>query len=95
VLLEARYRDTGEDAYPDIREKAPAFFEKLPDLATLMRRVMNAQAGEDSKAELESPGEERRWAERGVFRVLLEKFGYLPITTDSHLGPRWTPKTGH
>ena len=26
------------------------------------------------------------WAERGLFKVILEKFGRLPITTDSHLG---------
>ena len=26
------------------------------------------------------------WAERGLFKVILEKFGYLPITTDSHFG---------
>ncbi len=27
VVLEARYKDSGKDAYPDIREKAPAFFK--------------------------------------------------------------------
>jgi len=26
------------------------------------------------------------WAERNLFKVILEKFGYLPITTDSHYG---------
>jgi alpha-galactosidase len=30
VLVEATYRDTGEDAYPDIREKGPAYFEQAP-----------------------------------------------------------------
>ncbi len=54
VLLKARYRDTGEDAYPDIREKAPKYFAGMP--------------------------------ERGLFRIILERFGYLPITTDSHFG---------
>jgi alpha-galactosidase len=33
-----------------------------------------------------SAGRKKVWAERELFRVLLEKFGYLPITTDSHLG---------
>jgi alpha-galactosidase len=28
----------------------------------------------------------RDWSERGLFKLILEKFGYLPITTDSHLG---------
>jgi alpha-galactosidase len=27
VLLEVKYRDSGRDAYPDIREKAPAYFD--------------------------------------------------------------------
>ncbi|MDR3475712.1 MAG: hypothetical protein P4M09_29040 [Devosia sp.] len=30
VLVEATYRDSGQDAYPDIRAKAPAYFAKAP-----------------------------------------------------------------
>lgn len=30
VLVEARYNDNGRDAYPDIREKAPAYFAAAP-----------------------------------------------------------------
>lgn len=30
VLVEARYKDTGKDAYPDVRERAPAYFAKAP-----------------------------------------------------------------
>ena len=29
VILEAKYRDTGKDAYPEIRKKGPAAFEKI------------------------------------------------------------------
>ena len=29
VILEAKYRDTGKDAYPDIREKAPSRLDRL------------------------------------------------------------------
>ena len=54
VLLEVRYKDTGKDAYPDVRERAPAYFKNMP--------------------------------ERGLFREILNRFGYLPITTDSHFG---------
>ncbi len=53
ILVEARYKATGQDAYPDIRAKAPDFFERR---------------------------------ERGLFATLLQRFGYLPITTDSHMG---------
>jgi alpha-galactosidase len=53
ILLEARFKATGQDAYPDIRAKAPGYFEAR---------------------------------ERGLFMELLRRFGYLPITTDSHMG---------
>nr|MDO8133346.1 hypothetical protein [Candidatus Njordarchaeum guaymaensis] len=29
ILLDAKYKDTGKDAYPDIRKKARAYFEKV------------------------------------------------------------------
>ena len=61
VLVEASYKDTSEDAYPDIRAKGPAYF---------------AQA----KAYYDNIGE------RGLFLEILNRFGYLPITTDSHFG---------
>ncbi len=61
ILVEATYRDSGKDAYPDIREKGPAYFEKAP-----------AYFG--------------NIGERGLFLEILDRFGYLPTTTDSHLG---------
>ena len=57
VLVEVRYRDTGRDAYPELLEKAPAYFER-----------------------------EYNNKERGLFKVLMDRFHCLPITTDSHLG---------
>jgi alpha-galactosidase len=86
VLLEAHYRDTGEDAYPDIRAKAPDFFENLPDLGTVIKKLLAHKAGSTPGSEPALREGAGKWAERGLFRVLLEKFGYLPITTDSHLG---------
>jgi alpha-galactosidase len=61
ILVEATYKDTGEDAYPDIRAKGPAYFAQ-------------AQAYYDNIGE------------RGLFLEILNRFGYLPITTDSHFG---------
>ncbi|MDY6875775.1 MAG: alpha-glucosidase [Chloroflexota bacterium] len=62
ILLEVKYKDTGKDAYPDVRERSPAYFENMP--------------------------------ERGLFREILNRFGYLPITTDSHFGEyiQWAHK---
>jgi len=86
VLVEARYRDSGRDAYPEILEKAPAYFEHVPDFGSILKRIFDAQAA-TARGEEPPPSEAiHPWAERGAFRVLLEKFRCLPITTDSHIG---------
>jgi alpha-galactosidase len=95
VLLECTYKDTGKDAYPDIREKAPAYFERLPtgkQIRELVKEIwtkQGEQAVRDRAAMLraiEALEPDYLWHERGLFKVILEQFGYLPITTDSHFG---------
>jgi alpha-galactosidase len=86
VLLEAIYKDTRKDAYPDIRQKAPAYFESLPE-----QSYENLGATKELLEEARGSGSPRSgrihvWPERELFKVILEKFGYLPITTDSHFG---------
>ncbi len=66
ILLEAKYKDTGKDGYPIIKQKFYDYYSNL----------VNEHEGHPSK-----PG-----AERGVFFELYKQYGYLPITTDSHLG---------
>ena len=66
ILLEANYKDTGNDGYPIIKKKFDSYYSKL----------INEHEGSPSR-----PG-----AERGVFKELFKQYGYLPITTDSHLG---------
>ncbi len=66
ILLEAKYKDSGNDGYPIIKEKFYDYYSKL----------VNGHEGHPSQ-----PG-----AERGVFFELYKQYGYLPITTDSHLG---------
>ncbi len=79
VLLRASYNDTGQDAYPDIRAKAPAYFATATSSADYF---MPEAMGEDTN---------RLWAGRHLFREVLNRFGYLPITEDSHFGEyiRW------
>lgn len=102
VLLEAVYRDSGRDAYPEIRAKAGAYFASLPEgsyenLGATKELLDDArskagstraadQGGEPGTGAERSPLRRGVWPERELFRVLLEKFGLLPITTDSHLG---------
>lgn len=78
ILLDVRYKDTGADAYPELRAKAPAYFAAQP---SLMEWIAHEK---DPATPLEHNGSE--WAERELFKVVLETFGYLPITTDSHFG---------
>jgi alpha-galactosidase len=86
VLLEASYRDTGRDAYPDIRAKAGQYFAALPEESYenlgATKEMLDAARGSLERA----PGRRGLWPERELFRVILEKFGLLPITTDSHIG---------
>jgi len=37
VLLEVKYKDTGKDAYPDVRERAPAYFTDMPERDLLVK----------------------------------------------------------
>lgn len=39
VLLEATYKDTGKDAYPDIRKKAPEYFKNAREIG-LIKEIM-------------------------------------------------------
>jgi alpha-galactosidase len=78
VLLDVHYKDSGADAYPDVRAKAPAYFAALPSLEEEIRHHFDPSIPLVHKTS--------EWAERELFKVILETFGYLPITTDSHFG---------
>jgi alpha-galactosidase len=83
-LLEAKYKD-GRDAYPDIRAKAPDFFGRMPSLNALDKYYK--ETGREPKTPEDFAQVEMEiWPERRVFQIILEKFGLLPITTDSHFG---------
>ncbi|MHA1297485.1 MAG: hypothetical protein ACTSPH_12870 [Promethearchaeota archaeon] len=58
VLLSIKYKDTGKDAYPDLRKKAPAYLSKLTGFM----------------------------GDVDLAIYILEKYGYIPYTTDSHYG---------
>jgi alpha-galactosidase len=79
------YKETGQDAYPDIREKAPDYFRKMPTRNAVEKYFK--ETGQRPKSIEDLAGiEYEEWSERGLFKVILEDFGYLPITTDSHFG---------
>jgi alpha-galactosidase len=84
-VLTARYKATGKDAYPDIRAKAPAFFGAMPSLSTEFKYFKETGIWPE-KPEDFAAVEKEYWPERKVFQVILEKFGLMPITSDSHFG---------
>ncbi len=85
AVLTAEYIETGEDAYPDIRARAPLFFGNMPSLDTIFRYFKETGQWPE-KPEDFTVLETESWPERGVFQVILETFGLLPITSDSHFG---------
>ena len=90
VVLEAHYKDTGIDAYPDIMKKGPAFFAREPGFSNLLeytRKTGKFYQSEGSRkrfTDLSFNGKE--WADRQLFKVIMEHFHVLPITVDSHFG---------
>ncbi|MCJ7700481.1 MAG: alpha-glucosidase [Anaerolineales bacterium] len=85
VVLTAEYQKTGEDAYLDIRAKAPQFFGNMPSLDTVHKYFKETGQWPEKPEDFASL-ETEAWPERRVFEVILEKFGLLPITSDSHFG---------
>ncbi|MDD3671651.1 MAG: alpha-glucosidase [Sphaerochaetaceae bacterium] len=91
VLLEARYKDSGTDAYPDILSKAPDFFEREPGYSDILEYVsMHGEAprteGSTGQLDLGIERSAKSWADRTMFKQIMERYKLLPITVDSHLG---------
>jgi alpha-galactosidase len=84
-VITAKYKATGKDAYPDIRAKAPTFFGAMPSLSTEFKYFKETGKWPE-KPEDFAAVEKENWPERKVFQVILEKFGLMPITSDSHFG---------
>src|SRR5687768_4469095 len=84
-VLTACYKDTGADAYPDILAKAPQFFGSMPSLSAEFKYFKETGHWPE-KPEQFAHIEKESWPERRVFKVILEKFGLMPITSDSHFG---------
>ncbi len=85
AVLSAKYKKSGQDAYPDIRDKAPKYFGNMPSHNTAQKYFKETGQWSQKEEDLANI-EGDAWPERRVFKVILEKFGLLPITSDSHFG---------
>ncbi|MDC7233567.1 MAG: alpha-glucosidase [Spirochaetales bacterium] len=90
-LLKAKDRNTGRDLYPEIMEKAPVFFESEPgysDMLDYYNRTgeMIHTEGATGRHDLGIERSAYSWADRKLFQFIMETYGLLPITGDSHFG---------
>jgi len=84
-VLTAKYLEDGRDAYPDIREKAVPFFANMPSLGAVYKYFKETGQWPEKPEDFRVMITEA-WPERRVFQVMLDKFGLMPITSDSHFG---------
>ena len=85
AVLTAKYLETGKDAYPDILANAPVFFANMPKMDAVYKYVKETGAVPED-LEVLATLETEAWSEHQLFKVILEKFGLFPITSDSHFG---------
>jgi len=57
VFIDIKYKDSGKNAYPDIRKKGPSYLQSITTMDG-----------------------------HNIMIYILEKYGYMPYTTDSHYG---------
>ncbi len=90
-LLEAKDKKTGKDLYPEIVKKAYNFFDKeigYSDILDYYHRtgeVIKTEGALD-RAKLDIKQSAFEWADRKLFKFVLDHYGLLPITGDSHFG---------
>lgn len=88
-MLEASDRRSGRDLYPDVRAKAEAFFLREPGYSDMLDSYRETGSLEESE-KFDKSGSTRpsryEWADRRIVKFMLENYGLLPITTDSHFG---------
>jgi len=87
--LEIADRRSGRDLYPEVRAKAPAFFAREAGYSDLFDEyratgvIGTFESFHKGRGEAKSRFE---WADRRLVKLMLEDYGLLPITTDSHFG---------
>ena len=81
----------GKDIYPEIMEKAYGFFDKeigYSDLWDYYKKTgeLTWAEGSTERAKLGIEKSRYPWADRQVFKEIMDRYNLLPITVDSHFG---------
>ncbi|MBU0927767.1 MAG: alpha-glucosidase [Spirochaetes bacterium] len=88
-MLEVKDRASGRDLYPAVREKAPGFFQwesGYSDVLDSYRETGVIEESEQFDKKNANKKSRYEWADRRLIKFMLERYGLLPITTDSHFG---------
>ncbi|MDX9897472.1 MAG: alpha-glucosidase [Spirochaetia bacterium] len=88
-MLEVKNKLTGKDLYPDVMSKAPAFFEResgYSDVFDSYRKTGVIEESEQFEKNIINSRSRYEWADRRLIKFMLDHYGLLPITTDSHFG---------
>lgn len=90
VMTDCTYTKDGSDAYPDVKAKAEAYFGNKPGYSEILQASRKHGTSIETEGwmdvDLSSIETIRPWSDRWLFAEVLEKFGALPITYDSHFG---------
>lgn len=90
VMTDLTYTKDGSDAYADMRAKASDYFGNSPGYSEVLK--LTRETGQSIETEgwididLAQCDKVRPWSDRWLFAFVLETFGALPITYDSHFG---------
>jgi len=88
-MLELKDRKTGKDLYPEVLEKAAAFFKTEPGYSDLLDDYRNKgilETGEKYYKGSSGKKSNYEWADRRIVELMLKNYQLLPITVDSHFG---------
>ena len=88
-MLEIKDRKSGKDLYPEVLERAEAFFQKEPGYSDLFddyQKTGNLEASEAFHKGHSGRKSNYEWADRRIGQLMLKNYQLLPITVDSHFG---------
>lgn len=90
VMTDVTYVDSGKSAYDDVRARAEGYFGAQPGYSEILTASRKTGKAVDTEGwmdiDLSHITEVRPWSDRWLFKVILDNFGALPITYDSHFG---------
>jgi len=88
-MLELKDKKSGRDLYPEVLKKAGDFFLHEPGYSDLLDAYRKSGVMDESEAYKKANSGQKssyEWADRRLVKFMLENYGLLPITTDSHFG---------